>query len=287
MLCISGIPFSRPIRSVRAQEPAPARVAVRQILERLVPSDVIADDRHGVRRDGVVGQSQPVDNGLGLHLVDLHEASRLGLQHLCTRLVGVERSCQRILNGVFIPVTKLIDPDFGSEEHRVQRGRAGSIGVKFTPDIHAASAHTHVQFVHEVVAGIVEVAGDGRGTEGRSVGQHLLNAVCLRGVGARRISEMKGRRPAVEPGEALQLEDLTRQNTVAHVAECRSHAGRAGGKARVDHAQDFVALLQRRRVPDQPFLSEPRWFIAWGVSMLVIPSSTSARANSCATHSRN
>ena len=100
--------------------------------------------------------------------------------------------------------------------------------------------------MHEVVAGVVEVAGDGRGAERGGVRQHLLDAVRLAGVGAGRVAEMEPAGPPVAPGDALDLVDLARRGAVAHVAERRADAGGPRGEAGVEQAQDLVALFEVR-----------------------------------------
>ena len=45
--------------------------------------------------------------------------------------------------------------------------------------------------MHQVVAGVVEMTGDGWRTERRRIGQQLLDAVGLRRVRARRVAEME------------------------------------------------------------------------------------------------
>ena len=103
-----------------------------------------------------------------------------------------------------------------------------------------------MQLVHEVVTGVVKVTGDGGRAERGGVRKHLLDTVRFARVRAGRVAEVEGAGSSISRGDALDLEDLACRCAVAHVAERRADADRARGEARIEHAQDLVALVEVR-----------------------------------------
>ncbi len=96
----------------------------------------------------------------------------------------------------------------------------------------------------QVVAGVVEMAGQGRSTQCGCICEQLLDAVGFHGVVSWGIAKMGAGLPAIAPGQHLQLEQLSGGYTVAHVAEGGTDPQAAGGQAIIEKLKDLVAFLE-------------------------------------------
>jgi len=96
----------------------------------------------------------------------------------------------------------------------------------------------------EIVTGVVEVTSQGRRTERRRIGQHLLDAVRLCYLGPRSVAEVETCLPAIEASQLLQFKDLTGGNAIAHIAEGRADANAAGTQPFIEDLEDLVPFFQ-------------------------------------------